>query len=186
MAYLYPGCDDLPTTADSPLAYHPPTHPTPGYPANPRMVLARLYLQLGTFLDYYTGLHSPSLSSTLRALLSSAASSEASSPASVTSSTDTVATLHDAIPVDQRYLFPQFGVSPDWPPTFLVHGSADSAVLIPESESLGRSLRAAGVAVELRVLAGKEHSFDYEPTAQEEFSGLFDEIGDFLVRNLRR
>ncbi|KAF9016522.1 alpha/beta-hydrolase [Hymenopellis radicata] len=28
---------------------------TPNYPANPRMQLTRLYLQLGVFLDYYTG-----------------------------------------------------------------------------------------------------------------------------------
>ena len=53
--YLYPQSTRLDPVSDSPYAYYPPDHDTPGYPSNPRMLVGKLYLQLGTFLDNYTG-----------------------------------------------------------------------------------------------------------------------------------
>ncbi|KAF8651940.1 hypothetical protein AX16_004583 [Volvariella volvacea WC 439] len=54
--------------SDSPLAYHSKEYRIPGYPANPRMLVTRLYLQLGVFLDYWTGEFDPSISSKLRSV----------------------------------------------------------------------------------------------------------------------
>ncbi|KAL1950706.1 hypothetical protein VTO73DRAFT_5830 [Trametes versicolor] len=170
--YLYPASTQLQPTADSPLAYHPPTFRIPGYPANPRMLLGRLYLQMGTFLDYYTGSHNPSLSAILRAHLRDQPQADHSAP---------------AIPAAHRHLFPQFMITSALPPMFLIHGSSDTAVVIKESHNLQSLLEAAGVRAELVVVEGKEHSFDYEPNAEEEFGGpggLFDRAASFLQEAL--
>ncbi|KAI0670870.1 alpha/beta-hydrolase [Trametes maxima] len=175
--YLYPACKELPAVSDSPLAYHPPTYRIPGYPANPRMLLARLYLQMGTFLDYYTGLHNPSVSASLRAVIHEHTRTNEGAPPCQT------------MPAGYRYLFPQFGISSTFPPTLLVHGSADTAVLVRESQNLHSLLREVGAPVELVIVEGKEHSFDYEPSAEGEFGkpgGLFDRAVYFLVNALRR
>ena len=66
-SFRYPESLLLPPITDSPQAYNSADSEKPGYPANPRMLLARLYLQEGNVLDYYTGQHEPSLSERLRA-----------------------------------------------------------------------------------------------------------------------
>ncbi|KAI0917294.1 hypothetical protein AcV5_007799 [Taiwanofungus camphoratus] len=184
LEYLYPSSRLLAVASDSPLAYHPEISPTPGYPSNPRMLLARLYLQLGVYLDYYTGNHEPSLSATLRELdvrsLNQGKRDEGSRHEAVD--------LKSMIPAEHLPLFPQFGVTSIWPPTFLVHGAADSAVLVKESEHMYSLLRSNGVDATLRIIEGKEHSFDYEKNADERYGvegGLFDEVRDFLVACLR-
>ena len=165
--YIYPFKNGtLESIADSPLAYHPQTYSIPGYPANPRMLLARLYIQLGVFIDYYTGQHDPSLSNTLRQTLNSPESNSED--------------LMRQIPERQRSLFPQFGVDSNWPPTFLLHGTNDTAVPVAESRHMHALLRTAGVPVVLREFEGKEHSFDYEPEAETILKGVFDEIAVFL------
>ncbi|KAI9058266.1 alpha/beta-hydrolase [Trametes sanguinea] len=174
--YLYPESTKLPTIADSPLAYHPPTYRIPGYPANPRMLLGRLYLQLGTFLDYYTGCHNPSLSASLRDLLSAN-----------DQHVDLQCSASRSIPETHRLLFPQYSVSAGFPPTLLIHGSADTAVLVGESQNLHNLLLGIGTRSELVIVEGKEHSFDYEPTADEEFGqpgGLFDRVAKFIEETL--
>ncbi|KAH9841593.1 Alpha/Beta hydrolase protein [Rhodofomes roseus] len=180
--YLYPHCRNLLVTINSPLAYHPATSPTPGYPANPRMQLARLYFQLGTYLDYYTGHHEPSLSAIVR---------EAFSAASDPGRAVEVDVLSTLIPTDSLPLFPQAFLSGSkagsWPATFLVHGTADTAVHADESRSLDLLLQRAGVEVTLRLVEGKEHSFDYADDAEDTFGGkggLYDEAADFLCRHL--
>ena len=50
-------------------------------------------------------------------------------------------------------------------------------------------LKKAGVHTKLKVLKGKEHNFDYEPSAEEEFGqpgGLFEQAIDFLKGQLLR
>jgi len=169
--YLYPFKNGtLEPVSDSPLAYHPQTYHIPGYPANPRMLLARVYLQLGVFLDYYTGQHDPSLSNTLRQTLSKPESS--------------VDDLMHQIPERQRSLFPQFGVDSNWPPTLLLHGTNDTAVPLAESRHMQALLKKAGVPVTLLEFEGKEHSFDYEPEAEATLGGRFDEVAGFLRRCL--
>ncbi|KAK0504296.1 Alpha/Beta hydrolase protein [Armillaria luteobubalina] len=146
--------------ADSPLEYHSLTSPTPGYPANPRMLLARLYLQLGTFLDYYTGAHEPSLSATL---------CTRAPPIAI-----------DELTLKHKILFPQMNVTGAWPPTLFVHGAIDTAVPADESRHLHYLLLDAGVNSELVVIDGMEHSFDYAPESEEKFGTLFDSIAIFF------
>jgi acetyl esterase/lipase len=170
--YVYPFKDGtLEPISDSPLAYHPQTYYIPGYPANQRMLLARLYIQLGVFIDYYTGQHDPSLTNTLRQTLSTPESNADD--------------LMRQIPERQRPLFPQFGVDSNWPPTFLLHGTNDTAVPVVESRHMQALLKKAGVPVMLHELEGKEHSFDYEPDAETILGGVFDEVAVFLRRCLQ-
>ncbi|KAJ7625245.1 alpha/beta-hydrolase [Mycena polygramma] len=172
--FLYPRCKSLKTLAGSELAYHPPSSATPGWPANPRMPLPRLYLQLGVILDYLTGQHEPSLSEQLRPLL------------------DTVtdpAALHDAmtalIPPEHHTILPQLNVTAEFPPTFLCHGSEDTAVLVGESENMHSLLQRAGVPVRLLVIDGASHSLDYAPNAEELYAPHFDEMAEFLGKALK-
>ncbi|CAL1713212.1 unnamed protein product [Somion occarium] len=178
--FIYPASLNLGAIIDSPLSYHPSTSPTPGYPANPRMQLARLYLQMGNFLDYYTGQHEPSLSANLQEVLISDNRAQSSG-------NDKPEDLLSLIPKSHRDLFPQFAIFDSWPPTLLVHGSEDSAVQVHESIHLHRLLQSAGVASTLRVVDSEEHSFDYAPDAHTKFGmkgGLFDDILDFLLKYL--
>jgi len=170
--YLFPNSCNLPPIAESPQAYHPQDSPTPGFPANPRMFLTRLLLQQGTFLDYYTGDHEPSLSETLGRSLD----------------WDTPKYPESVIPQNHISLFPQFGVSSHWPPTFLVHGAADTAIPVDGSQHMRDLLEAAAVDVTLKIVEGQEHSFDYVPNAAELYGdkdGLFDEMVAFLLSWLK-
>lgn len=184
--YLHPACRELPHVSDSPLAYHPPTHSIPNFPANPRMLTGRLYLQMGTYLDYYTGAHQPSLSNTLRNALSERGLQMTQDPHS---SDGLESELRHLIPKEHLPLFPQFADLSTFPPTLLVHGALDSAVWIRESRNMHTLLRHAGVHVEIVVVEGKEHSFDYDPAAEGEFGGpggLYDEAMRFLGEHLTR
>ena len=172
--FLYPASGTLEPTTDSPLAYHSSSYHIPGYPANPRMLIGRLYLQLGSFLDYYTGNHNPSLSHTLRAVLGADSDN--------TDHAHHVEQMRILIPNHHLPLFPQFGVTPAWPPTLLCHGTTDSAVRVEESRNMKVLLEGAGVPVRLIEFEGREHSFDYEPGAEVRHHIQFDEIWDCLRR----
>ena len=161
----------LPVTAESPLEYYPSTHPTPGLPATKRMHLTELYYQLGEWLDYYTGDHT--LSSRLRLLRSS--------PTPVDSSK-----AGEVIGEKNIRLFPQFGVTGNWPPTLFMHGSKDTQVQLHESEHLAERLRAARVENKLIVVVGRAHGFDYSSNAEEKFGRLFDRAAAFLVQYLQK
>ena len=181
--FIYPS--HLSTTTDSPLEYHPDNHPTPGLPANPRMYLARLYCQLGTYLDYYIGEHDPSLSQTLmrrrQAVL-------ATPEECIDGGQTTLAMPEDwggpLIPAHHRSLFPQLSVTSEWPEVFLIHGAEDYHVHCHESEHMKELLEKVEVEVTLKVIEGKGHSFDYDPSAEGGCSGLFNEVGKFLRRVL--
>ncbi|KIJ96839.1 hypothetical protein K443DRAFT_681987 [Laccaria amethystina LaAM-08-1] len=170
--YLYPSITTLQAISDSPLAYHPDTYHIPGYPANPRMLLVRLYFQLGTFLDYYTGEHNPSLSSVLRVELEQ----RKADPDTIPSNESIIA----KIPNQHRILFPQLGVNSSWPPTLFLHGTADTAIPIHESRLMHSLIKDAGVPTELVEFEGLEHSFDYEADAEENFGEQFDAARDFI------
>ncbi|EPQ50964.1 alpha/beta-hydrolase [Gloeophyllum trabeum ATCC 11539] len=168
--------DEEAMISDSPLAYHPATSPTPGYPASPRMQLTRLYLQLGVFLDYYTGCHEPSLSAQLREALTSSSDDDAHLEAH----------MRSLIPDEHLCLFPQFDSLNEWPPALLVHGTSDTADKIRESEHLHALLQGAGVDVILKQVEGEEHSFDYQADAEERFGRImFDDVAEFLVKRLQ-
>ncbi|PSR83859.1 hypothetical protein PHLCEN_2v5568 [Hermanssonia centrifuga] len=187
--FLHPRCTTLQDTSGSPLAYHSADAPIPGYPANPRMLLARLYLQLGTWLDYYTGTHDVSI-----ALRNTASLTGDSSYGSVSEKPDSSDVLHknsllkNAVLSDEHLpLFPQFNVTTSWPPCLVIHGAQDTAVLVQESYHMAHLLERTQVDATLRVVEGREHSFDYAPGAYEVFGGsggLFDEVRDFIVRHI--
>lgn len=62
-----------------------------------------------------------------------------------------------AAPADLLHLFPQLNLSPNFPPTALVHGTADTIVPVAESTKRADSLRAFGVEVQLDLVEGGEH-----------------------------
>ncbi|KAF9783255.1 Alpha/Beta hydrolase protein [Thelephora terrestris] len=176
--FLFPQSMALPIIAESPVEYYPTTHPTPGLPATKRMQLSRLYYQLGQWLDYYTGDHT--LSQRLRQLRSSGTEPLlAPDPAKA----------GEVIGEKNIKLFPQFGVTENWPPTLLVHGTADSRVPFSESKHLAEQLTAVGVENELIVVDGREHAFDIlvpAAEAEREFGRMFDRAVAFLVQRLRQ
>ncbi|KAJ7274197.1 Alpha/Beta hydrolase protein [Mycena rebaudengoi] len=169
--FIYPNSKSLPATAESELAYHPPTSPTPGFPANPRMPLARLYLQLGVALDYMCGQHEPSISAKLRPVLESCADEDLLT---------LQAKMKALIPSEHHAVFPQFNVTSGFPPSFLCHGSVDTAVPPEDSRHMHMLLEKAGITTRLLVLEGKDHSFDYAPDAETLYGTHFDEMVDFL------
>ncbi|KAJ7143545.1 Alpha/Beta hydrolase protein [Mycena crocata] len=174
--FLYPRCQSLEPVTESALSYLPADSPTPGWPANPRMPLARLYLQLGVVIDYVTGQHEPSLSATLRPLLNTDVAVDSFA------FQDAMKTL---IRPEHHAVFPQFSVTPNFPPTFLCHGSVDSAVPVVESQHMHALLQRAGVSVRMLVLEGADHSFDYAPGAEASYASHFDEMADFLKNMLK-
>ena len=132
------------------------------------MALAFLYLQLGTYLDYYTGEHEPSLSAAMR-----------DSPDTSKES------LRDLIPQRHRNLFPQYNVNSSWPPTYLLHGEDDTAVLVDESKNMHQLLKEAGVDTTLKHIPGQDHYFDImTPNAEDLYGKVFDEVLGFLKSHL--
>lgn len=139
------------------------------------MLLSRLYLQLGNYLDFYTGSHDPSLSMALRDLKTE-------------NRTLAPEDLNTLLAPHHLSLFPQFADMSSWPPVMMVHGSDDSAVLVEESIHMHELLRQAGVRSLLRVVDGSDHSLDYVKDADILFGkpgGLFDDIRDFLNQHLQ-
>ncbi|KAG6810093.1 hypothetical protein H0H92_013342 [Tricholoma furcatifolium] len=174
--------------ADSALAYHPQTYRIPGYPSNPRMLITRLYLQLGVFIDYYTGDHSnEGLSAHLRDTLK--LHSEGKDRAEIGLNDTNIDAIRSLVPSAHHGLFPNLILSEgkmdlQWPPTVLIHGTEDSAVPIRDSRSLAKKLEACGAHIQLFEMEGREHSFDYEPGAEELFGEVFDKVGEFLKQHL--
>ncbi|KAL0574944.1 hypothetical protein V5O48_007018 [Marasmius crinis-equi] len=148
--------------SESQLAFVPNSNPP--IPANPRMGLTFLYFQLGTYLDYYTGQHEPSLSAALR---------DASKDG-----------LQGTIPERHRALFPQLNVDSSWPPTYLLHGEEDTAVSVDESKNMHRLLKDAGVNATLKLVPGQDHYFDIGPNTEELYSQIYDEVVEFLKNHL--
>ncbi|KAH7885514.1 alpha/beta-hydrolase [Phlebopus sp. FC_14] len=162
--FLYPGSTALNLTSDSDLSYDP----SAGYPTNPRMLLGMLYLQLGTYLDYYLGEHEPSLSATLRSKMTRGSSDD----------------LYQLVPEKHKGLFPQLNVTADWPPTCFVHGSSDTAVKVSESDNMDRLLQEKDIKTLLIKLNNAEHSFDYQEDAEKVYADVFDRAVGFLLDQL--
>lgn len=186
--YMYPAIESLPHLSSSPLSYHPDTR----YPTNERMFLSRLYLQLGIMLDYLTGEHVPSLSGKLQQALASdkrdlTALDYPYTPSQYAEFDGVNNRMKALIPERLLPVFSQFNVTSSWPPTYLIHGSNDSAVLAHESYHLHRLLTQAGVDAKLQIIEGKEHSFDYEPDAEIlHGKDVFDEVASWIEHQLRK
>lgn len=126
---------------------------------------------MAVILDHYTGLHEPSLSAKLREILE-----EKSNP--------TLNDFEQAIPVSQRYTFPELNVSSAWPPTLSIHGDADTAVLLSESQNMLQLLTEAGVEASLIIAPGQEHLFDMDPDSEAHWGKDFDVVKDFFFKHL--
>ncbi|KAJ3806199.1 Alpha/Beta hydrolase protein [Lentinula aff. lateritia] len=200
--FLYPKClsPSSRVITDSLNTYFPPDAPAdviaipgletntgpPGFPSNRRMFLGRLYLQLGEFLDYYTGEYDPGLSVTLRNKAEDIELTRSDTDSS--SANDLEEILASKIPEKHRSLFPSL-CPPDayasWPPVYFFHGSLDSAVHVQESQHLHNLLTKAGIQSRLNIAEGMEHSFDYQPDADVIHAEAFNEIGSWLDEILR-
>jgi acetyl esterase/lipase len=140
-------------------------------PPQSRMPLNVLTLQLAIWLDYYTGQFNPSLSGILRDAL------DAGLPR---------LSIRDLVPERHRLLFPTFLINSSWPPTLMLHGTADTAVPILSSQRIKTLLTNAGVSAELIEIDGKEHVFDAKPNADVEFAEVYDKVEDFLKRCIQK
>ncbi|KAF9059388.1 Alpha/Beta hydrolase protein [Rhodocollybia butyracea] len=177
--YIYPFSPSVASdiVSDSPMAFNPPAGPgLPPLPANPRMPLGLLYLQLGTTLDYYTGEHEPSLSKSLR----EANAADYPTPQARKQR------LRELIPQKHHAIFPEFGVDSSWPPTLLIHGSADTAVPVVESQEIYKALQNAGVLSRIKIVEGAEHLFDLAPEAERIHAEPLGDAVGFLKRRLGR
>ncbi|KAI0284135.1 alpha/beta-hydrolase [Russula brevipes] len=172
--FLHPASASLTPTAQSPPTFFDHDPATPPMPSNPRMQLAHLWFQFGTYLDYWTGLHEPSISAVLRELL----------PTDGEDVKVTDARLSAALPPSEHTIFPQLLVTPEWPRVMLIHGSEDTAVLPESSRAMHARLLDAKIDTALHIIEGAKHSFDIKPNAEEEFGGLLDEAAEFLRATL--
>ena len=165
--FIYPFPEGLPAlTSDAPPAINPAT----GIPTEPRIPLSLLPMQLGTWLDYYTGEFNPSLSGIVRDAM------DANVPP---------LSLRELVPERHRVLFPTFMVNSSSPPTLMLHGTADTAVPIHSSRRMKLLLTNAGVSAELIEVEGQEHGFDTHQNANVEFAEVFDKVEVFLKRCLQ-
>jgi len=168
LSHMYPYTKGIPASeTDIPLS--------PGFlddrsTKNPRLSLPALLIQEACFLDYYTGLHNPSISEALRVIFKK--------------DERTAEDFKKAIPKDKHSLFPQLLVDSKWPPTILLHGTEDDAVFIEESCNMRNLVKEAGVPVELIEFPGAPHTFDLFPGAEERYKIEFDRVRDFIQKYL--
>lgn len=168
--YLHPAAYSNPRdwTWDSPSAYSVDGDST--FKPNPRDNFFHLYLQLGVYLDFYLrGNNSLALREQL---------------ANNKRGTDPRTELEKLIPEHHRSVFPQLNVSGDWPPTVLLHGTEDAAILIGESKHMQSLLAQAKVPVDLLIIPGEDHGFDLAPDAETRFDSEFTKVLDVLKRHL--
>jgi dipeptidyl aminopeptidase/acylaminoacyl peptidase len=83
-------------------------------------------------------------------------------------------------------LFPQLLFDANFPPTMFIHGDADTAVLVSESEYAHEELQKAGARSVLHIVPGAEHGLvvlpEGKPAPQSE--ALYKQAFDFLVKQM--
>jgi len=114
--------------------------------------------ELGTYLDYYTGLHNPSISAALHDLLNR-------------KPRPTDEDFKSAIPEDRHTWFPQFNIDVTWPPTIIIHDTVDDTVPAYQSRHLYEIIKKATKSP-VRLIEGK--------ITQDHF----DTISDFILEHL--
>jgi acetyl esterase/lipase len=80
-----------------------------------------------------------------------------------------------------KALAPITYVSADFPPTFLLHGTADRVVPVSASLRMNEALTAAGAPVEMHIYPGLPHGFARMPSMLDQLQG---EIANFLDRHM--
>ena len=72
--------------------------------------------------------------------------------------------------------------SKDFPPTFIIHGTADKVVAPRLSEKAHRTLTDMGVVTELRLVDGQDHGFDIALQEEDANFAVIREGLEFLAR----
>ena len=91
-----------------------------------------------------------------------------------------------AIPAHLAAIFPQLHINSSFPPTILIHGKDDTAVIVGESEYTYQQLQKAGVRSELHVVPGAEHGLVIMPSWKEvpEAAGMYKKGFEFLAKEI--
>ncbi len=87
----------------------------------------------------------------------------------------------NATPEEAHKASPMTYVSPDFPPTFFLHGDLDQVVDVHASLRMCEALRDAGVETDLHVYAGQTHEFSAVPSFRD---AVQTEVAFFLCRVL--
>ena len=84
-----------------------------------------------------------------------------------------------------RTFSPRFNLTPDYPPTMLLHGDRDGDVPISQSEVMAKELRRNGVRVEFVPMLGLAHGFDMIRLTDPAVLSAFDRVITFLEDTTR-
>lgn len=90
------------------------------------------------------------------------------------------------VPEDVKDVFPELHIGAEFPPTFLAHGDADTAVLLGESQKTYEQLQKAGVRSELRIVPGAGHGFMKAGQPAPEAARVHREGFEFLAQELKK
>lgn len=143
---------DRPIETTPPTVYFPMTDPL-----EPRNLLLLYLLQTGTLLDALSG--QQGVSAALRLF------PHEEREALVRQHSPSLAAL-----------LPQLWTTERFPPTMILHGTADGIVRVHESRAMARKLAAVGVDVTLQEIEGADHGFDAEGAWERQPGGLDPEL----------
>jgi len=90
----------------------------------------------------------------------------------------------DLIPSESKRLLPQLCMDANFPPTYLIHGLLDTSVLPEESIRTYDQLRELGVPVELSLVEGEGHCFEWKREEESGIKDILDKAADFLANYL--
>ena len=80
----------------------------------------------------------------------------------------TTATRSTLPPASQPHLLPSLNVTAAYPPTLLIHGTADQYVPLGDCDGMAAALETAGVEHVVERLAGRDHLLDFQEGADIE------------------
>lgn len=147
-----------------PVSDVPLTWPIPaeGEKARTTGALAQIFMETGTILDYLTGIQG--ISESLR---SASLSDE---------------DLQKKIPKQSQCLFPELYIA-NFPPTYLVHGTADQAVPVDDSIFLAQQLESNHIPHVLMLAEGRNHGFNAEADAEEVYNKYIKDVIQFFIKH---
>ena len=94
----------------------------------------------------------------------------------------------DALPADlpseQRRLLPALNVSAEYPPTIIVHGTADDSVPMEDSDDVIAALAAAGVEHKYVRVEGRDHAWDLLAPDDNTAQAAWTQIADFVLAHM--
>jgi dipeptidyl aminopeptidase/acylaminoacyl peptidase len=90
--------------------------------------------------------------------------------------------LRNALGAEDRWFTPSDHIRPDSPPTFLLHGTADTTVPVEQSTSLAKTLTEQRVPHELMLVEGGHHDFSEMCTRTDALRRTYDFLQRHLVR----